>query len=412
LNNQDSLAFLGGAPSTIDFREETIRNIKLIIRVRWFISPGVLLILLLASSTGLSRQEFFSSDQLIVNGTNTLIILGFNLAYRLLVRRIENVRPLVYFQLFIDALHFTLTIYKTGGVTSPLTFLYFGVIFAAALLASGAASFITAGISTLLFSLIIILERYSILPHQDYFLPLSGLHTAFSYQLLSWLFVIFSFFMMAFLASFLTWEIRRKQIRLKGANTTLNKKIQTLLLLYRTSKAMNTFERVDKIADFILGELLEFLNLDRALLYLNVNDSYLHLFQVKKRNRQFPEKSLSQSASTTEAETAGLKVDIPLEEGAGLTALCALKQKPFNIHNPEESELINRELARKIGMNPFALAPLVVRSKLVGVIGIDRSYKNGWITEDEFQILMVFANQAAISLQGLCAERELSIRKK
>ncbi len=63
-------------------------------------------------------------------------------------------------------------------------------------------------------------------------------------------------------------------------------------------------------------------------------------------------------------------------------------------------------------MNPFALAPLVVRSKLVGVIGIDRSYKNGWITEDEFQILMVFANQAAISLQGLWAERELSIREK
>ncbi|MQY76269.1 MAG: hypothetical protein GH155_01405 [Spirochaeta sp.] len=51
-------------------------------------------------------------------------------------------------------------------------------------------------------------------------------------------------------------------------------------------------------------------------------------------------------------------MNIPLEEGAGLTALCALKQKPFNIHNPEESELINRGLARKIGMNPFALAPL------------------------------------------------------
>ena len=68
---------------------------------------------------------------------------------------------------------------------------------------------------------------------------------------------------------------------------------------------------------------------------------------------------------------------------------------------PEESPYINRELALKIGLNPFALAPMVLRDTVVGVIGIDRSFKNGSITEEEFRILQVFANQAAITIKSL-----------
>ena len=62
-------------------------------------------------------------------------------------------------------------------------------------------------------------------------------------------------------------------------------------------------------------------------------------------------------------------------------------------------------ISAKIGMNPFAMAPLVLRGKSVGVIGIDRSFENGSITEEEFKILQMFANQAAITIYSLVKQK-------
>ena len=92
---------------------------------------------------------------------------------------------------------------------------------------------------------------------------------------------------------------------------------------------------------------------------------------------------------------------MPLENDAGLTARSALQREAYNITNPENSPFINKELAKKIGLNPFALSPLVIREKVVGVIGIDRSINSGSITDDEFSILKMFANQAAITIDSL-----------
>ena len=163
-------------------------------------------------------------------------------------------------------------------------------------------------------------------------------------------------------------------------------------MLYRTAKALSTYTSVREVVDYLLSELVEFLVLDRALLYVNIEGDHLHLYQVKHSCRQ------GLLPSDREQE---LHVDIPLEEGAGLTAMAALNKQAYNIRHPEQSDLINKELAKKIGLNPFALAPLIVRETVVGVIGIDRSTENGWITEEEFQILLMFANQAAVTIQSL-----------
>ena len=392
----DPLAFLGGPYRGLDDRDETLRNVRLIIRVRWFVSPAVLLILLLASAAGLSRREFLSANQLAVNAFNTLSILGLNLLYARLVRRAREVRPLIHLQLFVDVLSFSVTVYKTGGAVSPLAFLYFGAIFAAALLVSGRAAFLTAALSAGMFTLIVALERAAVIPRQAYFLALNELPSSAGYQLLTWMVTVASMFVMALLAAFLTLEIRRKHVRLREANTVLDRKIQTLLLLYRTAEALSAQRTVGEVADTILGELLDFLNLDRALLYLNVEDRYLHLYRVRYRDADSPA-----------SRQAAPKVEMPLRLDAGLTARCALEKKAYNIQHPESSDLINRELARRIGLNPFAVAPLVVRDRLIGVVGIDRGTQQGWIREDEFQVLLIFASQAALTLSSLLNDPDL-----
>jgi len=94
--------------------------------------------------------------------------------------------------------------------------------------------------------------------------------------------------------------------------------------------------------------------LDKALLYLNIRDERLRLYTVKEMRRG------------EEGKEIEVKIEISLREDAGLTARFAL--------------------ARKIGLNPFALAPFVLRERTVGVLGIDRSHDNGSITDEEFKI--------------------------
>ncbi|MFW5689277.1 MAG: GAF domain-containing protein [Spirochaetota bacterium] len=423
-----------------DDTEETRRNIRLIVRIRYIVSPSVFVILALASFAGLSRQGSFSENQLVVNGVNLAVLLILNVIYLALSRRLGNLRPLVLFQLLIDVIHITLTVYKTGGVASPFGFLYFFVIFEAAILRGGRSTYVIAAISAALYSLTTLLERVGWLPRQEFFSPLSGLTQSDPFLVLSWSFAIASYFGFAALAGYLTGLLARRQRRLRQAYRVMTRRHETLMLLHRTSTALNSFESPAEICDAILGELLQHLSLDRALLYRVTADAELALYMVKERTagggtrdayakdayakdayaksearsnagdqanaggakaNAGDQADLATPQSVTADTVAGLRVRIPLAEGAGLTARCAVRQEAYNVTDPEASELINRELARQIGMNPFALAPLVVRGKTIGVIGIDRRTAVGGIQNEEFRIVQVFANQAAITLHSV-----------
>ena len=370
-------------------REETRRTLRLIIRIRFIIVPAVLVLVAASALVGFARSAAFTAGSLPLHAVNAAVVIGLNTLCLLLAGRVRDLRPLVLFQLAIDALNFTFTVYKTGGVASPLAFLYDGVIFAAGLLLGARGTFLVAGVCAALYLGIVGFELLHLIPHQSYFVPLAGLHLIPAYVALSVLFTLFSLALIAFLASYLSAELRRRNRSYRQANARLSKKIATLQLLQRVTEALNSSRRVRDVADAILGELLEFLRLDRALLYLNRDGRTLRLFMVKYR---------SGSAS---AGRRSPRISIPLREGAGLTARVAIRRTAMNVRRPQDSPFINRELQKRIGTNPFAIAPLVVRDRLIGVLGVDRSLVSGEISDEEFQVLKIFASQAAIAISGL-----------
>jgi len=401
VDNPDPLAYVSSRENVEDDIEETRRNIKLIIRIRWIVSPSVFGIMMIAYAAGLSGQGGFGENQLIVNGINLAVMLVLNLVYVGLARRMKDLRPLILFQLLIDVFQVTLTVYKTGGVASPFGFLFFFVIFEAAILRNATAAFVIAGVSSAAFSLTTLLTTLGIVPTQDYFSPMSGLQGSNAFVVLKWAFDVAGFFGFAGLAAHLTGLLARRQRRLRQAYAIMSRRQATLMLMHRTSKALNSFETAREVADNILGELLSHLNLHRALLYTVGDDNALHLFMVKQRaGTEDRVRTLAEDSLTSET-SAGLNVSIPLEESAGLTARSAILQESYNIVDPGSSPYINRELAKRIGLNPFALAPMVLRGKTVGVIGIDRSKDNGAIQNEEFRVFQVFANQAAITLHSV-----------
>lgn len=400
MSSEQDLSFLDRNVELENAGDETRRNIQLIIRIRYIVSPSVFVILAAASLAGFSREGSFSENQLIVNGVNLAVLLVLNVMYRALSRKLTNLAPLVLFQLLIDVIHITLTVYKTGGVASPFGFLYFFVIFEAAILKGGHSTYAIAGLSAALYSLTTLLERMGWLPSQEFFSPLSGLRQSDPYIILSWAFAVASYFGFGALAGYLTSLLARRQRRLHAAYTIMTRRQQTLLLLYRTSKALNSFETASEISEAILGELLEHLQLDRALLY-RVADGSLTLYKVKERTADGAARNVYESSDSAQGSVGGLSVTIPLNEDAGLTAMAAIRQEAYNVADPEHSPHINQELARRIGLNPFALAPLVVRGRTIGVIGIDRRTASGGIQNEEFRVFQVFANQAAITLYSV-----------
>ena len=148
---QDPLGFLGESLLTQNAREETLKNIKLIIRIRFFITPTIFIIMFIAGIFGFTRESAFSENQIIVNAVNLVFMLIMNVIYLVLVRRIDNLKRLVMFQVIVDIVLYSLTVYKTGGGTSPFTFLYLMVIFSSAMMVTGRTAYLTAGITSLAF---------------------------------------------------------------------------------------------------------------------------------------------------------------------------------------------------------------------------------------------------------------------
>ncbi|THB68595.1 MAG: GAF domain-containing protein [Spirochaetaceae bacterium] len=340
--------------------------------------------MLLAGLLGVGRSGDFSITDIWINSVNVGIMLSLNLIYFVAVRKVKDVRPLVLFQLCIDAVHFTFTIYKTGAVTSPFTFLYFFVIFSGALLVSSRTAFFTAGISSVFYAAIVLLEHYSLIPRQLFFSPMAGMTENLSYVILTVSFTIGSLIAFAGLAGFLTGLIHRRYTQLKKATADLHDRNKVMLLMYKTSEALNHHQNSSEIAEYILDELMSFLKLDRALIYLNENNTQLRLMLVRTKGGH---------------SDSSMDLVIPMNIDAGLTARVALEKKAYNIKDPANSPYINQELAAKIGLNPFAIAPMVLRKHCIGVIGIDRS--TAGIDDDEFSILQLFANQAAIAMDSV-----------
>jgi hypothetical protein len=368
-------------------REDMRLAIRRIIRVRFAVVSAVFVLIAFSTLAGLAAGGLPGPSGLLLHGINAATVLGLNTLCLWLVARVRGLRPLVFFQLAIDALNFTFTLYKTGGVASPLAFLYLGVIMEAGLLLGGRETFLAAGVCAALYLGTVSLDVLGLVPHQGFFLPLAGLETVPAYAALGVLCTLFSFGLVASLAAYLAAELRRRNRTYRAANVRLSRQLAALQLLQKTTDAVNSSRSVRGVADSILGQLLEFLRLDRALLYL-AEGRELRLFMVKFRGAAPP----GQRAP---------RVTIPLREGAGLTARVALRRSPVNVRNPQDSPFINRELQRRIGTNPFALAPLVVRGRLIGVLGIDRSVVSGRISDEEFQVLRIFAAQAAIAISAL-----------
>jgi len=376
-----------------DTREELRKKIAWIIRIRFFVNPAVFLLMFLANWQWLARGgPALSSETLFSTGLTTGISIVLNLIYFYGLRQGRfDLRKFVFLQLALDVLIFTAYVWRTGGVTSPFSFLYFLPILGADMLLSSSAGMFTAGMSSIAYLGVVLGESWGLFPHVSYFMALDRFAHRASYVMLMAVVNVFAFVLVAGAAGYLMRAIRTKNLELREANLRLERKADLFQMLYKVSDLLQGQKALDEVLDGICDVLVTSMSVDRALMYV-VDGRELRLRRVAYHER------VPVSAHTP------LRVTIPLDPAEGLTARSAVENRAFNVADPAQQEGINVELARRIGMNPFALAPMTYRGKVLGVLGIDRSIGLGIIGEDEFDMLKVFARQAGQTLDVALAQ--------
>ena len=373
-----------------DTRTELVKKIRWLIRVRYAVSAGVVLLMFVTGWQGLTQQQALTRTSVLATLITGGIATALNVLYFVQLRRQRNLKAFVLLQLVVDLLIFSSYVYRSGGVTSPFTFLYILPVIAAAMLVSGRASFGMALLSSLCYGGIAVAGALNVLQHVSYFVALDSFARKWSYVTLMLMVTPVAFFTVAAIATFLMRTVRAKTDELTTANRLLDRKAELLQMLYQVSRAAVDARNSGQVIDRV-GELLTAgLNLDRVLLYL-VDRTNNRLVLT----REFYHPRLADRIDRTH-----LQVEIPLEAEAGVTARCALEQRAENVPDPESHPLINKELARRIGINPFAVAPMVVRGELVGVLGVDRKFELGRIDNDDFNVLVAFADPAAAALRS------------
>ncbi len=381
---------LGAVSERPGVRDETSRKVRLLIRMRYAVDVMVPAVILLLAAEGLRltvpERHFAGTAEYLKSLWPNWILIGVafvtNVLYHYLLRRRADVRPIAHAQVWLDIVIFSLIIYMTGGISSPFAFLLTLPVLAASLLLSFRASLAGAAFSTCVMGVLAWLQYRHIIPSERYFEPLAPLTEIGSYAIAMVTLDGVLYFLIAFASGALASTIHKHE-------KALAHRADEATMLYEVSATLQSNVHLDDVLQRIMETLVRRLKIDHALMYLmNAAGDGLDL-KVECFHPRIPDPPYGR-----------MSVNFPLKRDAGLTAVCAIEKRAFNVTDPMNHPLINRDLARKLGLNPFAVAPMLARGKVIGVIGIDRRFQKGIISQEEAQTLAVAASQAGLAIQN------------
>ena len=91
---------------------------------------------------------------------------------------------------------------------------------------------------------------------------------------------------------------------------------------------------------------------------------------------------------------------VPLDPDAGVLALTALEGRSFRISGARLDPRIHAKWEGRLDVDEFACVPLVARGKVVGVIAVDNKFNGKPITDEDLELLSVFATQAGLAVES------------
>lgn len=203
----------------------------------------------------------------------------------------------------------------------------------------------------------------------------------------------------------------------KRIEKELVKRNQELSRLFFISSAMRGTLKLDRLLRMILTAVTmsDGLGFNRAILFLvDENKDSLRgamgvgpasseeAFQIWSR-LSLEQKTLSDIIRDIETgplrkdsflDKLCLGIEIPLSEGTILTR--AVKEKSsFNIQDVRAEPLSDFVLTQQLGTQSYAVAPLISRDRVIGIIWVDNHFNRRPILEEDMRFLSAFSNQVS-----------------
>jgi len=205
--------------------EELVERLYWLIRLRWIAVVGVFLTILFANQIlkfSLPNFPLF---------TITVVLGVYNLIFFLLLTPLQETESLriinriANVQISLDLLSLAVLIHFSGGIENPFIFYFIFHMIIASILLSRRASFLQATFAVFLFSLMVILEYFGILPHYCLrgFIPYT-LHNNPLYIAGVWFVFITTLYIAVYMATYIAGKLRQRERILEETNELLKEK--------------------------------------------------------------------------------------------------------------------------------------------------------------------------------------------
>lgn len=103
---------------------------------------------------------------------------------------------------------------------------------------------------------------------------------------------------------------------------------------------------------------------------------------------------------------------VPVEPGAGLIGeIISAKAAQYIFDIREDHRWLDKQAVSKLGLVSFAGIPIVMGERVVGVLGIMMDRPHGF-TDEEKNLLKIFADQAAVALENAQLFEEIMVSRK
>ena len=212
---------------------------------------------------------------------------------------------------------------------------------------------------------------------------------------------------------------RTAQLRLLSDEN--DQKLKELTFLYRMSNTMLSTIQLNKLSHLILTALTsgDAPFFDRAMLFL-INERSATMQGMLGISRQTSAGLINPDAEIEDILSSRWDIcdddmirqrdaefscqvrqsRLELNRSRNAASRAVVEKKIVFVPDTSRAKEIDRDFVRRFGISSFAIAPLIAKEKVIGVIVVDNPSSGRTISKDDLRFLQLFANQAGMAIEN------------
>lgn len=353
----------------------TVQRLQWLVRLRWSVAVGLSLIPTIL--------DFFNcvSLRLLPFYLMSVLIVLYNSVVWQYTRRIRNQRSVIIdspetvallnFQIIVDFLFLSASVYFSGGLFSPITFFYLFHIITASVLISPRSGYFYASLALFLSGIIGLLQQYQLVPP----VGLASLLTSNSPHAL----LMLAIYLTSGVTFGLTAYFMNHFFKMSLEEHRAFKELTTL---FEIGKTISCSLKLDHILKLVLNNAIKVTGTPAGSVALFDEGSNELVIKAAKG---FSEDFVHTHRWRVRAE--------------GMTAKILNRTEPLILDDVSKEPTFNNPVAIREGIKSLMAVPLCFNSKIIGILYVD-DFEPRTFSASEVRLVSILATQAAVAINN------------